>query len=135
MGQTLFCATKNSQPLNVRFMLFRWHIRQDSTPLPKELVMSFGATLLFPQIQRQNEKAVLKDWLKQGLIINKRRYILTYIRSICHLFLFHADSTQRPCSFPLLSYSSCFFPLSSSRQIFTSKRGCYSVTVSVMGGL
>ncbi len=55
------------------FIFFRWLIRQDSTLLLKELVMSFGATLLFPQtqvlrVQSQKKKPVMKDWLKQGLI-------------------------------------------------------------------
>lgn len=52
-------------------MLFRWLIRQDSTALPKELVMSYGATLPFLQaqilrFQSRNKKPVLKGWLKQG---------------------------------------------------------------------
>lgn len=52
-------------------MLFRWLIKQDFTALPKELVMSYGATLPFLQtqilrFQSRNKKPVLKGWLKQG---------------------------------------------------------------------
>jgi len=79
MDWNFLCVSQNIHPHSLMpdFMLFRWLIRQDSTALPKELVMSYGATLPFLQaqilrFQSRNKKPVLKGWLKQGRKISKQ---------------------------------------------------------------